>query len=222
MFAEICTSRTGVVRWIAAAIAKKARFSPSPENAERTEPIVRAFTDLATYAFSDDLTLIRGSHQFGFGGTLALSEWKTRTNSRSGGSFAINGGATGLSLADFMAGRVFEFRQANPFTNDATQRTFGIYGQDTWRVSDEITMNYGMRWEPWFPQEHTKGTVYNFSTSAFSCRLSLDRFCAEANIRFEVSPVSSAPCAALRMLAATSAVPLAAARRRHDRDALAR
>ena len=72
-----------------------------------------------------------------------------------------------FSLADFMAGRVFEFRQANPFTNDATQRTFGVYGQDTWRVSDKITMNYGMRYEPWFPQQHTNGTVYNFSTSAF-------------------------------------------------------
>jgi len=120
-----------------------------------------------TYAFSDDLTLIRGGHQFGFGGTLALNDWNTRTNSRSGGAFTINGGATGLPLADFMAGRVFEFRQANPFRNDATQKTFGVYGQDTWRVSENITMNYGLRYEPWFPQQHTRGTVYNFSTSAF-------------------------------------------------------
>ena len=28
-------------------------------------------------------------------------------------------------------------------------------------------MNYGLRYEPWFPQEHTNGTVYNFSTEAF-------------------------------------------------------
>ncbi|NOT24714.1 MAG: TonB-dependent receptor [Acidobacteria bacterium] len=120
-----------------------------------------------TYAYSDDLTWIRGSHQFGFGGSLALSDWHTRTNSRSGGSFTMNGGATGLPLADFMAGRVFEFRQANPFTNNATQKAFGVYAQDTWRVSNQITMNYGMRYEPWFPQQHTNATVYNFSPSAF-------------------------------------------------------
>ena len=72
-----------------------------------------------------------------------------------------------MPLADFMAGRVFEFRQANPFTNDATQKNFAVYGQDTWRVSEHITMNYGLRYEPWFPQQHTKGTVYNFSTAAF-------------------------------------------------------
>jgi Carboxypeptidase regulatory-like domain/TonB dependent receptor-like, beta-barrel len=120
-----------------------------------------------TYAFSDDMTLIRGSHQLGFGGTLALNDWITRTNSRSGGAFTMNGGATGLALADFMAGIVFEFRQANPFVNDATQKSFGVYGQDTWRVSDKITMNYGMRYEPWFPQQFRKGAVYNFSTPAF-------------------------------------------------------
>ena len=74
---------------------------------------------------------------------------------------------TGLALADFMAGTVFEFRQANPFMIDATQKNFGVYGQDTWRVSDKITMNYGMRWEPWFPQQLQNGAVYNFSTSAF-------------------------------------------------------
>src|SRR5947207_1254379 len=120
-----------------------------------------------TYAFSDDLTNIRGSHKFGFGGTLALNDSKTRTNSRSGGAFTMNGGATGLALADFMAGIAFEFRQANPFVNDATQKSFGIYGQDTWRVSNKITMNYGIRYEPWFPQQFRKGAVYNFSAPAF-------------------------------------------------------
>ena len=45
--------------------------------------------------------------------------------------------------------------------------TFGVYGQDTWRVSKNVTMNYGLRYEPWFPQQHKKGTVYNFSTAAF-------------------------------------------------------
>ncbi len=126
-----------------------------------------AFYRPHTYAFSDDLTMIRGSHQFGFGGTLALNDWKTRSNVRAAGGFTINGGVTGLALADFMAGRVFEFRQATPFLLDATQKNFGVYAQDTWRVSNKITMNYGMRWEPWFPQEHQNEAIYNFSTSAF-------------------------------------------------------
>ena len=126
-----------------------------------------AFYRPHTYAFSDDLTMIRGNHQFGIGGTLALNDWKTKSNVRAAGGFTINGGVTGLSLADFMAGSVFEFRQATPFLLDATQKNFGVYAQDTWRVSNKITMNYGVRWEPWFPQQHQNEAIYSFSTASF-------------------------------------------------------
>ena len=34
-----------------------------------------------TYAFSDDLTMVRGNHQFGFGARLAFTDWKTRPTS---------------------------------------------------------------------------------------------------------------------------------------------
>jgi hypothetical protein len=126
-----------------------------------------AFYRPHTYAFSDDLTLIRGSHQFGLGGTLSLNDWKTRSNVRAAGGFTFNGGTTGLSLADFMAGSVFEFRQATPFLLDATQKNFGIYAQDTWRMSSNVTMNYGLRWEPWLPQQHQNEAIYSFSTARF-------------------------------------------------------
>ena len=120
-----------------------------------------------TYAFSDDLTMVRGSHQFGFGGVVSLNDWKTRSNVRTAAGFTANGGATGLSLADFMIGNLFTFRQATPFLLDATQRNFGVYGQDTWRASSKVTMNFGVRWEPWFPQQHQNKAIYNFSTAGF-------------------------------------------------------
>ena len=120
-----------------------------------------------TYAFSDDLTMVRGSHQFGFGGLVSLNDWKTRSNVRTSAGFAVNGGVTGLSLADFMIGNLFTFRQATPFVLDATQRNFGVYAQDTWRASSKVTMNYGVRWEPWFPQQHQNEAIYNFSTARF-------------------------------------------------------
>jgi hypothetical protein len=115
-----------------------------------------------TYGFSDDLTLVRGNHQWGFGGAFGLSDWKVHANIRSAGTFNFNGGQTGLPLADFLLGRVFEFRQAPPFTVDDRQKYFAAYAQDTWRVSPRVTLNYGVRWEPWFPQQHQKGQIYNF------------------------------------------------------------
>ncbi len=126
-----------------------------------------AFYRPNTYSFSDDLTIIRGNHQFGLGGIVSLNDWKTRSNVRTSAGFTVNGGATGLSLADLMVGNLFTFRQATPFVLDATQRGFGVYAQDTWRLSNNVTANLGVRWEPWFPQQHQNEAVYNFSTAGF-------------------------------------------------------
>jgi len=115
-----------------------------------------------TYSLSDDLTLVRGNHQYGFGGAMALSNWKTESNIRSMGPISFSGGVTGLPLADFLLGRVFEFREATPFRQDIKQPYFALYGQDTWRVSSNVTLNYGARWEPWFPQDSVDRAVYNF------------------------------------------------------------
>ena len=115
-----------------------------------------------TYSVSDDLTMVRGSHQFGFGGAVAMSGWKTESNVRSMGPISFNGGVTGLPLADFLLGRVFEYRQATPFRQDIKQPYFAIYAQDTWRASANVTVNYGARWEPWFPQDSVDQAVYTF------------------------------------------------------------
>jgi hypothetical protein len=115
-----------------------------------------------TLGLSDDLTIVRGSHQYGFGGAMSLSDWKTESNVRSMGPISFNGGVTGLPLGDFLLGRIFEFRQATPFRQDITQPYFALYGQDTWRVSPNITLNYGARWEPWFPQNSKDKAFYSF------------------------------------------------------------
>ena len=115
-----------------------------------------------TYSLSDDFTVVRGSHQFGLGGAVAMSDWQTESNVRSMGPMSFSGGATGLPLADFLLGRVFEFREATPFRQDIKQPYFALYAQDTWRMSPNVTVNYGLRWEPWFPQDSVDQAVYTF------------------------------------------------------------
>ncbi|OFW06204.1 MAG: hypothetical protein A3I61_18735 [Acidobacteria bacterium RIFCSPLOWO2_02_FULL_68_18] len=120
-----------------------------------------------TYAVSDDLTLVRGNHQWGLGASVGVSDWKALSNVRSSGTFSFNGGATGLGLADFLIGDVFEYRQGTPFLMDISQKSFGVYAQDTWKLAPRVTLNYGVRWEPWFPQEHRSGAIYNFDANRF-------------------------------------------------------
>jgi hypothetical protein len=115
-----------------------------------------------TYGFNDDLTIVRGSHQYAVGGAASLSDWKTESNVRSMGPISFNGAISGLPLADFLLGRVFEFREATPFRQNIKQPYFAVYGQDTWRASSKVTVNYGARWEPWFPQNSKDKAFYSF------------------------------------------------------------
>ena len=43
----------------------------------------------------------------------------------------------------------------------------GLYAQDTWRASRRLTVNAGVRWEPYFGQNLLNGAIYNFSLENF-------------------------------------------------------
>ena len=120
-----------------------------------------------TYAFSDDLTMVRGNHQFGFGGRCRFPTGRRCPTSGRQASSRSTAVEPALAWPISWSVNVFEFRQATPFQLDATQRNFGVYGQDTWRLSRRVTMNYGVRWEPWFPQQHQNNAIYNFSVERF-------------------------------------------------------
>ena len=65
-----------------------------------------------------------------------------------------NGSTGGLSLATFLLGEVTHFgRYVSTSTNakEFQKRTF-FYAQDTWHVNHKLTLNYGIRWELYFPE----------------------------------------------------------------------
>jgi hypothetical protein len=115
-----------------------------------------------TYQVSDDLSVIRGSHQFSLGGTL--SNWRSNFNGnvRSAGGYSFTGIATGLGMADFLTGRLTSLNQSGPNTVYTRNWNVGIYGQDVWKVTPRLTLNAGLRWEPFFPPRFANGAIYNF------------------------------------------------------------
>ena len=120
-----------------------------------------------SFNISDDLTIVRGSHQFGLGASVAWWKSLSQANVRSPGQFTFNGSLTGLPLADFLSGRLQSLIQATPNSLDMQQLYLGLYAQDTWKVSNKATFNYGLRWEPGFAQQIRNGAIYNFSVDRF-------------------------------------------------------
>jgi hypothetical protein len=116
---------------------------------------------------NDDFSLIHGAHQFSFGATETRAVTLDLANVRSIGNYTINGQTTGLGLADFMAGYLSQMRQSIPNDLDVRQWFFGAYAQDTWKATSRLTLNLGLRWEPFFPMQVGDGRVYTFSVPGF-------------------------------------------------------
>ena len=125
----------------------------------------RGFTD--AWELSDDYTMIRGSHQLSFGGNLSRWSSDQESHARSPGQFDITGDVTGLGLADLLTGRVESLGHGGPSGSFMTQVYVGTYAADTWRTSDRVTVNVGLRWEPFFFQQMTDGEVAVWSRENF-------------------------------------------------------
>jgi hypothetical protein len=120
------------------------------------------------YQASDDLSLVRGTHQMAFGTNLAY--WRNHLNAvtnSSIGSFTFNGQTTGLGLADFLTGTVSAFTEKSAHETYMSQWYLGAYWADTWRATPRLTLNYGVRWEPFIPPVTRNGIIANFSDERF-------------------------------------------------------
>ena len=119
------------------------------------------------YALSDDVTLVKGSHQFGFGGLVQFWHGDFGSSSRTGGNWIVDGHVTGLSLADFMIGRIASVEHGGPNVLQIVNWYTGWYGQDSWRASNRVTVNAGLRWEPYFGQNVLNNAVAIFNMDNF-------------------------------------------------------
>ena len=77
------------------------------------------------------------------------------------------GNTPGLGMADFMLGIVSQNRQANPNPLNLAQNFVGLYAQDTWKVTNKLTLNYGVNWDPFLGMAFQQGDVYNFSLANY-------------------------------------------------------
>jgi hypothetical protein len=116
---------------------------------------------------TNDLTLVRGTHQISVGGSVAYWRYRLEAHARSGGQWEFTGDLTGLGLADLLMGRVGSLVHSGPAFLPMDQWYVGLYAQDTWRASRRLTVNAGVRWEPYFGQNLLNGATYNFSLENF-------------------------------------------------------
>jgi hypothetical protein len=123
-------------------------------------------TRSAIFAGNDDFSIVHGNHQMGFGGQMALMY----ANSYSGQyhfPFIFNGQKSGLGLADFLMGYVSTTSNGPVSAKNKRAETISFYAADTWKLSSKLTLNYGLRWEPYLPVLDLKGGPIHYDHDAF-------------------------------------------------------
>jgi hypothetical protein len=126
------------------------------------------FWRATTWSISDDVTMLRGTHQWSFG-FQAIQGRQHGVSAFFGiGWNVFRGNSTGSPMGDFLTGQVNQFNQAgNPNDHRPHQTTLGLYAADSWVVTPRVTLNYGLRWDPALPQTLSNDRVYSFDYERF-------------------------------------------------------
>jgi len=101
---------------------------------------------------SDAFSRIEGKHGLKFGGELHTSQINTHPDVVFNGSFGFNGSETGVDFADFLLGVASSYTQGQAESFYNRDVYMAAFAQDSWKLNDRLTVNYGVRWDrirPW-------------------------------------------------------------------------
>ena len=101
------------------------------------------------YAFSTNVSHTQGKHVTSYGGQFRRTLINGYQANFASGTFSFTvQGYTNNALANFLLGKPDIFTQAGgDFTRDLRGWELGAYAQDEYRVSQRLTLNYGVRYE---------------------------------------------------------------------------
>jgi len=155
-------------------------FSNSALSSLGTQESTTSFDD-HVWQLEDSVSWTRGRHTFKFGGQywrnviktfyagnngeLGLMDFDGRFTNASATSPVTN---TGDGGADFVLGLPFQIGRgvSTGKTWQQSSNVIGIYAQDTWKVTDRLTLNLGLRYDahtPWVEANNQQAN-YNFAT----------------------------------------------------------
>jgi hypothetical protein len=129
-------------------------------------------------SYSVNATWIRGKHTFKLGadlftegvigGTFAGVTFVTGTGPTSQPfttTANLNGFGTGFGFASFLLGDYTSSAQTAQLNSREGYQEWGLYLQDTWKLTRKLTLDYGLRWDLYTPEHETYGRLGQIAPS---------------------------------------------------------
>lgn len=118
-------------------------------------------------SLADDFNWVHGNHQITFGGSIYQQRMNYESGLNAVGSMTANGSYTGLGMADFLLGDLTTFSQGLTYGFYNRQYYSSLYVQDAWKITPRLTVNYGVRWEPYTAPWSAYGQFSHFDNTLY-------------------------------------------------------
>ena len=106
-----------------------------------------------TYQISDSLSRVIEAHTVKLGGESHYDQVNANAIAQFNGNFVFTGSETGSDFADFLIGLPSQYNQSQLNFFYSRNTYIGAYFEDSWKITSNVTANYGLRWdriEPWY------------------------------------------------------------------------
>jgi Carboxypeptidase regulatory-like domain len=110
----------------------------------------------------DNFSKTTGRHTLKMGGEFRYIQINERNTYAQNGYFGFDGNETGNDFADYLIGAPDGFIQSSRQFLDSRTKYFAAFGQDTFKIKPNLTLNYGLRWEVSQPFYDTQGKIQAF------------------------------------------------------------
>ncbi len=126
----------------------------------------QAFFRRDNYTLTDDIHFLLGRHNIDAGFHGEVSKVDVNNLFEQPGQFnfssSANAAGTGDSMADFLFGDLYQMNQATGQFFNPRGKFIGAYVQDSWKASSRLTLDYGIRYEPFKPWHELQGRMGSF------------------------------------------------------------
>ncbi len=114
------------------------------------------------------LTWTKGKHELDFGYDLELDQSNINNTDFENGNFNFTNDVTGLAMASFVLGYQHTFSQTSGDYSDSRENPMGVFANDKWKISQRLTLDYGLRWEPQQVMKEIWGRIEQFRPDAYA------------------------------------------------------
>jgi hypothetical protein len=115
-----------------------------------------------SFQWVDNFSRVIGTHSLKLGGQFHYDQINERNLAAENGQYGFSGAETGIDFLDFLLGAPDSLTQASPQILDSRSKYYALFAQDSWRVTPNLVLNYGLRWEasmPWYDTQNKIETI---------------------------------------------------------------